>query len=431
VASSQVENTHLTRRRFLTSAAAAGAGLTAAGCSSALKGSASSSGATIKIGYVSPETGSVSVFTQSNGYVLQQVRAALSKGLTIGGKKHAVEIITKDSQSSSARAASATAELIQQDSVNFLIATATPDTVNPVSDQAESSGVPCLSTICPWEQWFYGRGGSASKTFTYTYLYFLGSQEEAALFTKLWRKVGSDHVVGGLWPNDVDGEAFRKYVTRAVGPLGWPVAPSGAYADGTQDFTSIISDFKNRDVQLLHAAPIPPDWVTFWRQSAQNRFKPKLACVSKALLFSNVADSLGSLAGNLVSPVWWTPDMPYRSSLDGTTASAFARDYQARTGQAWTQPMGFNYAAFEIAVAALKASGDPGDPKAVAHALGQLKGQAITGTYNFTNGPVKNVATIPDLVGQWRPDGSGRYKLVIIDNSMNPDVAVQGSLEVL
>jgi branched-chain amino acid transport system substrate-binding protein len=432
VAGSRAESTHLTRRRFLASAAAAGAAsLAATGCSSALKGSASSPGATIKIGYVSPETGSVSVFTQSNSYVLQQVRAALSKGLTIGGRKHTVEIITKDSQSSSARAASAAAELIQQNSVNFIIATATPDTVNPVSDQAESSGVPCLSTICPWEQWFYPRGGSATKSFRYTYMYFLGSQEEATIFSKVWQKVSSNHVVGGLWPNDVDGQEFRRYVTQTVGRLGWKLVPSGAYADGTQDFTSIISDFKSHDVEILHAVPIPPDWVTFWRQSAQNRFKPKLATVSKALLFPSAAGSLGSLADNLVSPVWWTPGMPYRSSLDGTTASAFARGYQARTGQQWTQPMGFNYAAFEIAVAALKASADPADPAAVAGALGKLKGQAITGNYDFTDGPVRNVATVPDLIGQWRPSGSGGYKLVIVDNSMNPEVAVQGSLEVL
>jgi branched-chain amino acid transport system substrate-binding protein len=430
--------TQLTRRRFLASATAtavAGTAGLSAGCSNALKGSTgsgSAAGATIKIGYVSPETGSVSVFTQSNHYVLQRVRAALSKGLTIGGKKHAVEIITKDSQSSSARAASAAAELIQQNQVNFLIATATPDTVNPVSDQAESSGVPCLSTICPWEQWFYPRGGSATKSFTYTYMYFLGSQEEASIFASVWKKAGSDHVVGGLWPNDVDGQEFRKYVTQEVDGLGWRMVPSGAYADGTQDFTSIITGFKSQDVQLLHAVPIPPDWVTFWRQSAQNRFRPKLACVSKALLFPSAADSLGSLALNLVSPVWWAPTMPYRSSLDGTTASAFADGYQNATGQAWTQPMGFNYAAFEIAVAALKASGDPGDPRGVAHALSGLKGEAITGKYDFTRGPVKNVATIPDLLGQWRPNtGGSGYKLVIIDNSMNPDVAVQGSLEAL
>ena len=66
----------LSRRGFLGAAGlAVGGGL--AGCSSALKSSTSSgsaSGGTIKIGFISPETGQLSVFTQSNGYVLGQVR---------------------------------------------------------------------------------------------------------------------------------------------------------------------------------------------------------------------------------------------------------------------------------------------------------------------------------------------------------------------
>ena len=50
--------------------------------------------------------------------------------------------------------------------------------------------------------------------------------------------------------------------------------------------------------------------------------------------------------------------------------------------------MGFNYAVFEIAVAALKASGDPKNANAVAHALSTLQGEAITGAYDFSSGPV-------------------------------------------
>jgi branched-chain amino acid transport system substrate-binding protein len=108
----------------------------------------SAGGGAIKIGFVSPQTGQLSVFTQSNGYVLGQVRSALAKGLTIGGKKYSVEIIAADSQSSSARAATVASQLVQQDSVDFLIGTATPETVIPVSAQAEASGVPCVLTIC-------------------------------------------------------------------------------------------------------------------------------------------------------------------------------------------------------------------------------------------------------------------------------------------
>ena len=432
------DSANLSRRSFLGAAGAIGAA-GVAGCSSALKsastpaatgsGSAGSSGGAIKIGFISPETGQLSVFTQSNGYVLGQVRTALAKGLTIGGKKYSVEIIAQDSQSSSDRAATVASQLVQQDGVNFLLATATPETVIPVSAQAEASGVPCLLTICPWEQWYYTSSG-APKTFKYSYMYFLGTQEETNLFSSVWQQASTNHVVGGLWPDDVDGAGFQKYITQRVNGLGWKAVPSGAYPDGTSDFASIIAKFKSSDVEILHAVPIPPDFITFWRQAHQNGFVPKIASISKALLFPSAADALGPLVTNVMSPLWWTPQFPYQSSLDGTTASAFAANYKTSTGNDWTQPMGFNYAIFEIAVAALKASGDPKNAAAVASALGHLKGQAITGDYDFTSGPVPHVSQIPELLAQWRPV-SGSYQLVVIDNSLLPAVPVAGSLQLL
>jgi len=433
----------LSRRGFLGTAAgvAVGGGLASvAGCSSSLKsasspsssggsGSGAASGGTIKIGFISPQTGQLSVFTQSNGYVLGQVRAALAKGLTIGGKKYSVEIIAQDSQSSSARAAAVASQLVQQDGVDVLLATATPETVIPVSAQAEASGVPCVLTICPWEQWYYKSNGSAN-TFKYSYMYFLGTQEETNLFASVWQKASTNHVVGGLWPDDVDGAGFEKYITAKVHSLGWKAVPSGAYADGTSDFASIISKFKSADVEILHAVPIPPDFITFWRQAHQNGFVPKIASVSKALLFPSAADALGPLVNNVMSPLWWTPQFPYKSSLDGTTASAFAANYKTSTGNEWTQPMGFNYAIFEIVVAALKASGDPKNAAAVASAIGNLKGEAITGAYDFTSGPVPHVSQIPELLAQWRIV-SGSPQLVVIDNSLLPAVPVAGSLQLL
>ncbi len=430
------KRTQLSRRGFLSATGLAlGGGLAGvAGCSSSLKsttspGSSGGSGGTIKIGFISPETGQLSVFTQSNGYVLGQVRAALAKGLTIGGKKYSVEIIAGDSQSSSARAAAVASQMVQQDSVDFLLATATPETVIPVSAQAEASGVPCVLTICPWEQWYYKSNGAAN-TFKYSYMYFLGTQEETNDFASLWQKAPTNHVVGGLWPNDVDGAGFQKYITKKAHSLGWKVVPSGAYTDGTTDYASIISKFKNANVEILHAVPIPPDFITFWRQAHQNGFKPKIASISKALLFPSAADALGPLVENVMSPLWWTPQFPYKSSLDGTSASAFAGDYKTTTGNDWTQPMGFNYAVFEIAVAALKASGNPKDPNAVASALGTLKGEAITGGYDFSSGPVPHVSQIPELLAQWRLV-SGSYQLVVVDNSLLPAVPAAGTLQLL
>jgi branched-chain amino acid transport system substrate-binding protein len=425
----------ITRRGFIGLTGAAGiAGLSA--CSSGLASSSApaastgASGGTIKIGYVTPETGALSIFGQSNSYVISQVRAALAKGLTISGKKYTVEIVSKDSQSTSNGAATAASQLIQQDQVNFLLAAATPETVIPVSAQAEASGVPCVLTICPWEQWYYSSSGAAN-TFKYSYMYFLGTQEETSDFTAIWQGADTNHVLGGLWPNDVDGAGFSKYITSKVDSLGWKVVPSGGYTDGTQDYASIIAKFKAADVQVLHAVPIPPDFITFWKQAHESGFKPKIASISKALLFPSAADALGPLVTNVMSPLWWTPSFPYKSSLDGTTAAAFAANYKTKTGQQWTQPMGFLYAIFEIAVAALKLSADPTDAQAVATAIGALKGQAITGNYDFTAGPVPHVAQAPELMAQWRPASGGGYELVVINDSLLPVVPVAGQLELL
>ena len=131
----------------------------------------------IKIGHVSPKTGPLAGFGEADGFILEQVRGILSKGLNNGGKIYKVEIITKDSQSSGSRAAEVASELILGDKVNLIVASSTPDTTNPVSDQAEVNEVPCITTNCPWQPYFFGRKGDPKKGFTWTYHFFWGLED--------------------------------------------------------------------------------------------------------------------------------------------------------------------------------------------------------------------------------------------------------------
>ena len=93
----------------------------------------------IKIGHVSPKTGPLAGFGEADTFILEQVRGILSKGLVNNGKTY--KIISKDSQSSGSRAAEVASELILGDKVNLIVGSATPDTTNPVSDQAEVNEV--------------------------------------------------------------------------------------------------------------------------------------------------------------------------------------------------------------------------------------------------------------------------------------------------
>ena len=50
---------------------------------------------------------------------------------------------------------------------------------------------------------------------------------------------------------------------------GFTVFDPGGYEDGTTDYSSQIGKYKAAGVQIFTGVPIPPDFATFWRQSAQ------------------------------------------------------------------------------------------------------------------------------------------------------------------
>ena len=169
---------------------------------------ASAQDATFKIGFVSPQTGPIAGFGEADGYILEGINKAFAGGIDNNGKKVAVEIITKDSQSNPNRAAEVASELILQDKVNLIVASATPDTTNPVADQAELNEVPCITTNCPWQPYFFGRGGDPAKGFEWTYHFFWGLEDIIANFIGIWDQSGVAKKVGGLFPNDADGNAW-------------------------------------------------------------------------------------------------------------------------------------------------------------------------------------------------------------------------------
>jgi branched-chain amino acid transport system substrate-binding protein len=142
-------------------------------------------GRTIKIGYVTPRTGALAGFGQADTFVIAQMKQVFGKGLKIGSTRYPVEIVSADAQSNSNRAATVAQSLILDDNVDLMLVGGTPDITNPVSDTCEANKVPCISSVAPWQPWFFGRKGDPAKGFTYTYRFFWGLEDVIATYTKM------------------------------------------------------------------------------------------------------------------------------------------------------------------------------------------------------------------------------------------------------
>lgn len=419
----------LTRRKLLKSSAAMAA--------SSLAIPALAASRPIKIGYVSPQSGPLSAFSEADDYMIAQFeKTAAAQGLNI-------KVVVKDSQSNPNRAAEVARELIVRDEVNLICVASTPETTNPVCTIAEAEEVPVISSVAPWQSWFIGQQGNPNdpttwQEFDYVHHFFWGLEDNVSTFINMWDNIETNKVIGALWPNDGDGNVWASNdgMPPAAAASGYKLIDSGRYQNLTDDFSAQINAFKQANAEIFTGIPIPPDFTTFWNQAKQQGFSPKVASVAKALLFPEAISSFGDLGHNLSCEVYWTPEFPYSSSLTGESSADLAAGFEAAAGREWTQPVGFTHALFEVAADAIKRAADPTDGDNLAEAvastsLNTVVGHIGWGKENLPPFARKNVAKTPLVGGQWRRKDDGSFDLVIVENGNAPDIPLGGTFEAL
>jgi branched-chain amino acid transport system substrate-binding protein len=361
----------------------------------------------------------LAAFGEGTEFVISRVRARISNGITVNGQSHPVQIIERDSQSDPNRAAEVTASLIKSDRVDLVLAASTADTVNPVSDQCEINGVPCITTDCPWQAYYFGRGGKMDGGFEWTYHFFWGLEDLIAVYSNMWSSIPTNNVVGALWPNDAEGNSFSDPhigFPSGLQARGFKIVDTGRFQPTTNDFSAQISAFKNAGAEIVTGVLPPPAFATFWSQAAQQNFRPKAVTVAKSLLFPAAVEALGERAKGLTTEVWWSPKHPFTSTLTGETAAQFCTAYEAATGKQWTQPIGFRHALLEMALDVLGRSTNLDSPGAIRDAIRATNYSSIVGHIAWEGNPVKNVARTPLVGGQWATGEKFKYDLLIVNN---------------
>ncbi len=417
-----------------------GAGTTAAGSAAGGVNAAQFGGGggdgTLKIGFTAPLTGPLAGFGEANEFVLAGINELVKDGIMLGDKSFTVEIVTRDVESNSDTAAARAGELILDEKVDLMIAIATPEMINPVADQCEANGVPCLSTLAPWQPYFLGRGGDPAVGFDWTYHFFWGVEQLVGVFVEMWNSIDTNKKIGLLCANDPDGNALADPDTgfpAGAAAAGYTVVDPGRFQVLSDDFSSIIGQFKAEGVEIVVGIPLPPDFATFWTQAAQQDFHPKLVTMAKAVLFPSAVEALGDLGDGLASEIWWTPLHPYSSSLTGATAQEMSDQYQDATGRQLTQFVGFVHALFEETFDVLGRAGST-DKAAIAAAAAATSLDTIVGPLRYgSEGLPKNVAKTSLVGGQWQKSDGGEFEfdLVVTNNKLSPEIPLTGELHPL
>jgi branched-chain amino acid transport system substrate-binding protein len=322
---------------------------------------------------------------------------------------------------------------VLEDEVELLITAGGPDTVIPVADQAEVNGIPLISSACPWQPFVFGRNSTPDKGCDWTYLFAFGLEDAIAAYTGLWSTIETNKKVGLMFANDADGNAWgdEKFgFPPALKQAGYEIVDTGRYTPMSEDFTAQITQLKQAGVDIVAATMIPPEFFAFWSQAKQQGFHPKVATIGKTLLLPSTLDAIGPAGNGLSAEVAWHPAYPFTSSITGDTPAKLAQDWETSQKKQWTQPIGMKHALFDVTLDVLQRTKDVADPASIVEAIKTTRLETVLGKVVWSSSPIKNVAKVPMVGGQWRQK-DGKFDLTICANPTSSAIPVADKLQPL
>ena len=382
---------------------------------------------TIKIGYVNPTTGALAGNGEGCDWVVKQFTDYVKEHpITVDGKEKTFDIIVYDSASDQNKCIEMTQKLIEEDKVDLIIAIQTPNTVIPVVQVAERYGVPCIATQAPIDP-----VAASLDEFKWTFLSFYTLDQVYESQRSVWIKAGhapgSGAKVGLLFANDADGTAWHDLFVRRLAEDGYTCVDPGQYPSRTTDFTALASKFKAEEIDVIAGTNIPPDFMNSYSAVIAAGVKVDCVTMGKCTLLNSDVEALGDLADGIGTQVWYDSSFPYTSELTGISCKEieemYARDHN---GRRMPQPAAFAYEALELAVHTFTKAGTT-KREAVRDAIASLDVMTLIGPVKYDQ-KMKGLtyANTPLTAGQWQRDEAGGLVLKVIDNSLWPEIPVNG-----
>lgn len=375
----------------------------------------------ILIGVPAPLSGMYAGFGEGGVWGMQ---AAVDDINALGGvyveeydTKIPLELVILNTESNEAKAGSFAESLILSDEVHFLAYGDQPPPMNaPIASKAYQYEVPHICTTGPAEPWLAMRA-DAPGNWAYTWATGLFAIVDPGT------RPADGYTIADTWVAMLDlyGEDTNKvagvFASDDPDGVGWHAGFPGILEDwdctvvakeavksllpmDTTDFSSLINEWIDNDVEIIWGNAPAPFVGTLLGQALDLGLQPKLVSIGRAPLFyEDVTAWEGAQLGVLVE-IWWDPAWGESPGIGDTTPQSLAARWILDKNQPVNRSIGAGYSIIQVLIDAIERAGTL-DGAEINAALAEIdlmtiRHRVVFDENQFSRGPL--------VYGQWQWD---------------------------
>jgi branched-chain amino acid transport system substrate-binding protein len=284
---------------------------------------------TIKIGAPLPMTGALSPEGQrlKQGHDLWAETVNKAGGIQVGANKIKVEMVYADYQSNTPRAVQLADKLITQDKVDYIFSPFGSGATKAVSAVTEKNEVPNIAATA-----------SSVEVFNQGHKYIFGLFTPNDSLTEPLAELAKAKLPAGarvalLARNDLFPTAMAAELEKSAKKRGFQIVYNEKYALGAMDHSGSLVQVKSARPDWLFVSGYTNDVILIRKQMQDAGLAPSLLTMVIGPSYREFTESIGPLAENVTSAVWWHPVARYAGQdIFGSTekyVAAFRQKYGA------------------------------------------------------------------------------------------------------
>lgn len=263
---------------------------------------------------------------QAGAYELWLERVNAAGGISVGGRKMKVELVTYDYQTDEKRAQQIAERLINIDKVDVMTAPFGSGHTKVVAGVAERYGIPVVAVA------------SAEPVHNQGFKFLFGTLSPSmglidSMLTYFKEKAPNTKRVAILSRDDVFPKAMATALMGRAKDAGLEVVYQAYYPVGTLDHSAAVTAMRAAKPDWIYVTGYMKDLILVRKQMADLNATAPIVTMITGPAYREFVDGLQPLAENVTSATWWIGSVPYKADDVFGTPQAFTDAIRKKMNQ--------------------------------------------------------------------------------------------------